>query len=116
MIYVQYPPTLFRNFEGKIDIVPSFFNELYIDESNEDGKDILESIRDASFQILQTHKYPSIINFMVREMNDGMVAIHFQIPKYAIDTDRMEPDCRTINYYGTVRFAQIDGSVSDMLN
>lgn len=51
MIIAQYPPTLTRNFQGECDIVPCYFTELYIDESGEGDKDILESIRDASFQI-----------------------------------------------------------------
>ena len=116
MIYVVYPPALTRNFEGRTDIVPSFFTELYIDETNEDGKDILESIRDASFQILQSHKYPSIVNFMVYQVGEDLANIHFQVPKYAIDMDRMEPDERLMSYYGTVRFFQSNETISDIQN
>lgn len=116
MIYVVYPPTLTRNFEGETDIVPSFLHELYIDEGNEEGKDILESIRDASFQILQSHKYSSIVNFMTHQIGDDLANIHFQVPKYAIDMDRMEPDSRLISYYGTVRFFQTDETISDIQN
>lgn len=116
MIYVAYPPTLTRNFEGETDIVPSFFAELYIDEANESGKDILESIRDASFQVLQSHKYPSIVNFMVHQIGEDLANIHFQIPKYAIDMDRMKPDSRLISYYGIVRFFQSNETLSDIQN
>lgn len=116
MIYIVYPPTLTRNFEGETDIVPSFLHELYIDEGNEEGKDILESIRDASFQILQSHKYSSIVNFMTHQIGDDLANIHFQVPKYAIDMDRMEPDSRLISYYGTVRFFQTDETISDIQN
>lgn len=116
MIYVAYPPTLTRNFEGETDVVPSFFTELYIDETNEDGKDILESIRDASFQILQLYKYSSIVNFMVHQIGEDLANIHFQVPKYAIEMDRMEPDERLISYYGTVRFFQSDETISDIQN
>ena len=116
MICVQYPPTLTRNFQGKIDIVPCFFTELFIDETTENNKEILELIRDASFKILQNHKYSSIINFSVYEINDELANIHFQVPKYAIDIDKMEPDETVMSYYGTIRFGQTDGTVSDILN
>lgn len=116
MIYVTYPPALIRNFEGEIDIIPSFFTKLYIDETNEDGKDILESIRDASFQILQSYKYPSIVNFMIYQIGEDLANIHFQVPKYAIDIDRMEPDERLMSYYGTIRFFQSDEIISDIQN
>lgn len=116
MIFVQYPPTLTRYFEGKVDIVPSFFTELLIDESIEDEKEVLELIRDFSFQILRDYKYRSICNFMVHQVGDDLANIHFQIPKYAIDMDRMQPDSRLISYFGTVRFFQTDETISDIQN
>ena len=113
MIYVAYPPTLTRNFKGKTQQVPSFFTDMYIEETKEDC-DILESIRDASFQILQSHKYPSIFHFMITEVGDDMANIHFQIPAYAIEQDSMNPDDTPVSYYGTVRFFQTNETISDL--
>lgn len=115
MIVVQYPPTLTRNFQGDCSIVPCYFTELYIDESGEGDKDILESIRDASFQILRTHKYPSIFHFMVNDLGGDLASIHFQIPKYSIEQDSMEPDERSISYYGVVRYGRVEGNMEDYI-
>ena len=112
MIYVAYPPTLTRNFRGTTRQVPSFFTDMYIEETKD--CDILESIRDASFQILKTHKYPSIFHFMVTEVGDDMANIHFQIPAYAIEQDSMNPDDTPVSYYGTVRFFQTNETISDV--
>lgn len=115
MIIAQYPPTLIRNFEGECDIVPCYFTELYIDESGEGDKDILESIRDASFQILKVHKYPSIFHFMINDLGDSLASIHFQIPKYAIDPDSMEYDERPISYYGVIRYGHVEGTMENYI-
>ena len=53
---------------------------------------------------------------MVHQVGDDLANIHFQVPKYAIDMDRMEPDSRPISYYGTVRFFQSDETISDIQN
>ena len=113
MIYVAYPPTLTRNFKGKIQQVPCFFIDMYIDETVKDY-DILESIRDASFQIIQAHKYSSIFHFMITKVGDDMANIHFQIPVHTIEQDSMNPDDTPVSYYGTVRFFQTNETISDI--
>lgn len=115
MIAVQFSPTLIHNFQGNCSIIPCYFTELYIDESGEGDKDILESIRDASFQILQTHKYPSIFHFMINDLDNDLASIHFQIPKYAIDQDSMKPDERPVSYYGIVRYRRVEGNIEDYI-
>jgi hypothetical protein len=113
VIYVAYPPTLTRNFRGSTDIVPCFFTDMYIDEIQD--CDILETIRNASFQILQAHKYPSIFHFMIHQIGDDMANIHFQIPACSIEQDSMNPDYSPVSYYGTIRFFQTDETVLDLL-
>lgn len=114
MIFVQYPPTLTRNFKGYCSQVPCFFTDMAIEEVYEDCE-VLEYIRDASLQILQMHKYPSIFHFSIRELGEGIASIHFQIPAWAIEQDSMEPDDSAISYFGVISFVQIDGSISDNL-
>ena len=113
MIFVQYPPTLTRNYNGKVTQVPSFFTELFIEETNEDV-DILESIKNSSVLILKEHKYSSILNFTIYEVDNEIANVHFQIPAYSIMQDSMELDYTPVSYYGTIRFNQTDGSISDL--
>lgn len=115
MIVVQYPPALTRNFKGYTTQVPCYFSELYIEEVDEET-DVLEVIRDSSFYALQENKYPAIFHFMIQQIDDELATIHFQIPACSIEQDSMDPDYSPVSYYGTIRFAQIDGSVSDLIN
>ena len=116
MIVVRFPNVLTRNFEGECDYVPSWLSDLYIDEAGEEGYDILESIRDAILATLQDNRYGTIYNLCVSEYRDDILSLHYQIPRYTIEQDSMEPDCRPISYYGFIRFLQIDESELDKLN
>lgn len=106
MIAVRFPPALSRNIKGTISWVPCFFDILTIrDEDNE--SDTLSIIKDACFNILQTNKYPSIINLMVGELAEGFAYLQFQIPFSAIDQDRIMPDNTPITYWGIFEYYRV---------
>lgn len=116
MIAVRFPNVLTRNFNGECDLVPSWLSDLYIDQSGEEGYDILESIRDGIFTILRENRYPAIYNLSISEYQNDILSLHFQVPRWSIEQDSMEPDCRAISYYGFIRFLQIDDSELEKLN
>ena len=116
MIVVRFPNVLTRNFDGECDFILSWLSDLFIDESNEEDYDILETIRDAIFAILRENHYPSIYNLCVSEYRNDILSLHYQIPRYTIEQDSMEPDERPISYYGFIRFLQIDETELDKLN
>jgi hypothetical protein len=115
MIVVRFPNVLTRNFDGECDFIPSWLSDLFIDESNEEGYDILETIRDAIFAILLENHYSSIYNLTVSEYQNDMLSLHFQVPRYNIDQDSMEYDDRPISYYGVIRYGQMEGNTEDYI-
>lgn len=112
MIFVQYPPTLFRNINGKEEIVPSYFTELFLPEESDS---IISDISESCFVLLKERKYSSIQNFIVYDLNNGLAMVHFQIPKYNIDQDSLEYDNQMISYYGIIRYAIIPGDIKDLI-
>lgn len=112
MIFVQFPPTLFRNINGKEDIVPSYFTELYLPEESEEA---ISDISKASIKLLQKNKYSSILNFLVQKLDDNNALIHFQVPKYNIDQDSLEYDSQAVSYYGIIRYTVIPGDIEDLI-
>ena len=116
MIGIRFPNVLTRNFEGECDYVPSLISELFIDEEEaEEDYEIIEMIKDAILIALQDSRYSVIYNLSVSEYQHDILTLHFQIPRWSIEQDSMNPDERAISYYGFLRFSQFDKSELDNL-
>ena len=125
MIVVLFPPTFTRNFKGDITQIPASFHEMCIADEliTECGDDEVEAIRTAILTVLKQGRYKHVSLFQLTEVNTvkpiefvdnidgGILNIHFQIPAWTILPDAMEQDETPISYYGSVRYAFVEGEL-----
>ena len=125
MIVVLFPPTFTRNFKGDITQIPASFHEMCIADEliTECDGDEVEAIRTAILAVLKQGCYKHVSLFQLNEVNTvkpiefvdnidgGILNIHFQIPAWTILPDAMELDETPISYYGSVRYAFVEGEL-----